>query len=393
MEAVGQLAGGVAHDFNNLLTAIIGYAELIVDRAQRDPIVRQNAILIGKAGEKAGTLTRQLLAFSRKQLLQPRVLDLNSLVNEMERLLQRVIGERFRIETIPDAVDGRVRADPGQLEQVLLNLGVNARDAMPEGGTVTIRTSNQHLEPEQARQISSILPGGAYVVLSVSDTGTGMDEATQAHIFEPFFTTKGPGKGTGLGLATVYGIVRQSGGAIGVESAVGRGTTFRIYLPYERAPIDHVKSVVPSPISAANSETILVVEDDAAVRQLVCDVLEDRGFKVLCAGNGPEAIRLARRHQGDIDLLVTDVVMPQISGPQLSKQLFQSRPDMKVLFVSGYSANDMGDHGVLAENIELLQKPFSPHTLLARIRQVLGSEKIWSADGDGVSAAQLHFHI
>jgi signal transduction histidine kinase/CheY-like chemotaxis protein len=395
MEAVGRLAGGVAHDFNNLLTAIIGYAELIANRsAQGDPLVRQNAMLIGRAGEQAATLTRQLLAFSRKQLLQPKVLDLNSLVFEMEKLLRRVIGEHFDVRTKPEAVDGRVKADPSQLEQVILNLGVNARDAMPNGGTLTISTSNKHLDATLAAQISRSLRPGDYVVLSVSDTGVGMDDEIKSRIFEPFFTTKGPGKGTGLGLATVYGIVRQSGGGISVESEPGRGTTFRIYLPYESSPIDHVKPPATRTSVSVNSETMLVVEDDDAVRQLVCDVLEANGYTVLCAADGPEAIRLANKNEGNIDLLVSDVIMPHMNGPELAATLSATRPEMRVLYVSGYSANDIGDHGVLKENVQILQKPFSPHTLLQRIREVLGNGDRWSADGRSrVDTSQLHLSI
>jgi signal transduction histidine kinase/ActR/RegA family two-component response regulator len=393
MEAVGRLAGGVAHDFNNLLTAIIGYAELIADRSQRDPLVKQNARLIGKAGEQAATLTRQLLAFSRKQLLQPKVLDLNHLVADMEKLLRRVIGEHFQLRTRSDAVDGRVKADPGQLEQVILNLSVNARDAMPTGGTVTIRTSNEHLDQARAAGISKSMPEGDYVVLSVTDTGTGMDDETKARIFEPFFTTKGPGKGTGLGLATVYGIVRQSGGGISVESEMGRGTIFRIYLPYERSTIDLVRPAAQEPVAGNNSETVLVVEDDDAVRQLVCDVLEEHGYTILCAPNGPEAIRMAEKYQEEIDLLVTDVVMPHMNGPELASRLSLTRPELKVLYVSGYSADDVGDHGVLHDKIEFLQKPFSPHALLQRMREVLSRENDWSADGERADTSQLQFSI
>ncbi len=393
MEAVGRLAGGVAHDFNNLLTAIIGYAELIVDRSGRDSQAKQDAALIRKAGEQAATLTRQLLAFSRKQLLQPKVLDLNTLVTDMEKLLERVIGEHFELHTRPDAVDGRVRADPSQLEQVILNLSVNARDAMPDGGTVTIRTSNEHLDLTRAAQISKSMVDGDYVVLSVTDTGTGIDDEVKARIFEPFFTTKSAGKGTGLGLATVYGIVRQSGGGISVESELGHGTTFRIYLPYQNAPIDEVRQTAQWPIGENNSETVLVVEDDEAVRRLVCDVLEEHGYTVLCARDGAEAIRLTSRFEGDIDLLVTDVIMPQMNGPELASRLCLTRPELKVLYVSGYSADDIGEHGVLRDDVQLLQKPFSPHTLLKRMREVLANDHGWSTNGQHVDPSQLQFSI
>ena len=371
MEAVGRLAGGVAHDFNNLLTAIIGYAELINDRDPADPLVRQHAELILKAGEQAAGLTRQLLAFSRKQLLQPKVIDLNQLVGEMEKLLRRVIGERFELQTLPEAQNGRVMADPTQLEQVVLNLGVNARDAMPTGGKLTIRTANVHLDERAAQRISASLHAGDYVELSVADTGTGMNEETQSHIFEPFFTTKGPGKGTGLGLATVYGIVRQSGGGISVESELGKGSTFRIFLPRESAPVAAAKPVAPAPDKTQNFETVLVAEDEEIVRDLVCDVLEEEGYNVICARDGIEALQMAREFDGRIHLLVSDVIMPQMNGPELAAQLTALRPDVKVLYVSGYSDNDIGDHGVVDMKIELLQKPFTPQVLARKVRDVI----------------------
>ncbi|PYK29508.1 MAG: hypothetical protein DME57_10060 [Verrucomicrobia bacterium] len=299
MEAVGRLAGGVAHDFNNLLTAIIGYAELIIKRAQKDPVVRQNSALIRKAGEQAASLTRQLLAFSRKQLLQPKVLDLNNLVTDVQALLHRVIGEHLQVRTEPAAADGRVLADPTQLEQVILNLGVNARDAMPNDGALTIRTSRTRLDQKKAKRISRSLRGGDYVVLTVEDTGTGMDAETKARIFEPFFTTKGPGKGTGLGLATVYGIVKQTGGGILVDTELGRGTTFHIYFPHEARPVEQTKSITVEPPAGSNSETVMVVEDDEIVRELVCEVLEDHGYTVLCAFDGPNAVKLAAFAAGD----------------------------------------------------------------------------------------------
>ncbi len=375
MEAVGRLAGGVAHDFNNLLTAIIGYAELIATRTSSNSLAKQNAELIRKAGEQAAALTRQLLAFSRKQILQPKVIDLNTLVLEMERLLRRVIGERFDLQSHPDAQNGRVRADPSQLEQVVLNLGVNARDAMPRGGKLIIRTENVRLDKKTAPQISTSLTPGDYVVLSVADTGAGMDEETMSHIFEPFFTTKGPGKGTGLGLATVYGIVRQTGGGISVESELGKGSTFRIYLPQELSPIDRSRTV-PAPIEKSqNFETVLVVEDEDIVRELVCEVLEDQGYNVLCARDGMEALPMAEDYDGEIHLLVSDVIMPQMNGHELAARLCALRPDMKVLYVSGYSDNEIGDHGELDPRYELLQKPFTPQTLARKIRDVISEAK------------------
>jgi signal transduction histidine kinase len=375
MEAVGRLAGGVAHDFNNLLTAIIGYAELISTRASSNTLARQNADLIRKAGEQAAALTRQLLAFSRKQLLQPKVIDLNTLVVEMERLLRRVIGERFHLESHPDAEIGRVKADPSQIEQVVLNLGVNARDAMPTGGKLIIRTQNVRLDQTTAPQISASLAPGDYVMLSVTDTGAGMDEETKSHIFEPFFTTKGPGKGTGLGLATVYGIVRQTGGGISVESELGKGSTFRIYLPLVTAPLDFTKTVAAPVEKTENFETVLVVEDEEIVRELVCEVLAEQGYNVICAADGIEALKVAADFDGTIHLLVTDVIMPHMNGHELAGKLSSIRQEMKVLYVSGYSDNDIGDHGELDPRFELLQKPFTPHTLARKIHDVLHEGK------------------
>ena len=371
MEAVGRLAGGVAHDFNNLLTAIIGYAELIATRSSSNSLAKQNAELIRKAGEQAAALTRQLLAFSRKQILQPKVIDLNALVVEMERLLRRVIGERFDLQSHPDAKNGRVKADPSQLEQVVLNLGVNARDAMPRGGRLIIRTENVMLDRTEAARLSDSLEAGEYVMLSVTDTGAGMDEETMSHIFEPFFTTKGPGKGTGLGLATVYGIVRQTGGGISVESEVGQGSVFRIYLPVESAPVDHTRVPLKPVEKSQNFETVLVVEDEDIVRELVCEVLEHQGYNVICARDGLEALSVAEEFDGEIHLLVTDVIMPHMNGHELAAKLCLIRPDMKVLYVSGYSDNDIGDHGDLDPRHELLQKPFTPQTLAAKIRDVI----------------------
>ena len=375
MEAVGRLAGGVAHDFNNLLTAIIGYAELIATRTSSNSLAKQNAELIRKAGEQAAALTRQLLAFSRKQILQPKVIDLNTLVVEMERLLRRVIGERFDLQSHPDADNGRVKADPSQLEQVVLNLGVNARDAMPRGGKLVIRTANVSLDRQAASELSASLKPGDYVELSVTDTGAGMDEETMSHIFEPFFTTKGPGKGTGLGLATVYGIVRQTGGGISVESELGKGSTFRIYLPVESAPVDFTRTPLLPVEKSDNFETVLVVEDEDIVRELVCEVLEHQGYNVLCARDGIEALNLAEDYDGEIHLLVTDVIMPHMNGHELAHKLTALRPDMKVLYVSGYSDNEIGDHGTLDPRYELLQKPFTPQVLARKIRDVIHEGK------------------
>jgi signal transduction histidine kinase/ActR/RegA family two-component response regulator len=367
LEAIGRLAGGIAHDFNNLLTAIIGYSELLKTRLAADPPSLEFIQIIHQAGAKAADLTKQLLAFSRKQLLMPRVLDLNVLVRDMEKLLQRVIGEhiRFRIET--RAQDARVHADPLQLEQVILNLGVNARDAMPGGGTLTVATENRAVIDAQH---DGPVPSSGYVALIVSDTGSGMDGATRERIFEPFFTTKGPGKGTGLGLSTVYGIVKQSGGGITVESEPGRGSCFSIFLPRETAPIDEIAPQPPL-IAPSNAETILVVEDEEVVRLLVCAVLQEAGYIVLCAGMPSEALKTAQNHPGTIDLLVTDVVMPEMHGPALARLITATRPGLKVLFVSGYSENDISDQGVIDPNLDVLQKPFTHQSLVRKIREIL----------------------
>ncbi len=375
MEAVGRLAGGIAHDFNNLLTAIIGYAELLTRRMQGDPEGRGNAEMILKAGQQAAGVTRQLLAFSRKQLLQPKVIDLNDVVAGIEKLLRRVIGEHITLETRPDASHGRVKADPTQLEQVILNLGVNARDAMPRGGRLTIATSNARLEDEDTRPEATVeLPTGDYVVLIVSDSGSGMDRATLTHIFEPFFTTKGAGHGTGLGLSTVYGIVTQSGGAVAVDSAPGRGSTFRIYLPAINAPLDPPSSVPAPPPRAHDSEIVLVVEDEEIVRELVCSVLVEQGYSVHCARHGADALKISKAAQArgeKIQLVISDVVMPEMSGPELVRQLASVQPEARVLYVSGYSENDISDQGILAADIRFLEKPFTPQTLARKVREVL----------------------
>ncbi len=370
MEAVGQLAGGVAHDFNNLLTAIIGYSDLLLDRVRGDRVSLQCAEMVRMAGDQAASLTRQLLAFSRKQILQPRVLEVSALVTNMEKLLRRLIGEHIELRTIIDAKDARIKADPGQLEQVLLNLGVNARDAMPQGGVLTIRTALADLGDDSSR-VQAGLSKGEYVLIAVSDTGEGMSKETQQHIFEPFFTTKNPGKGTGLGLATVYGIVKQSGGGISVESAVGHGTSFRIYLPREHAPVDPPRAAVDSVAPTKKCETLLVVEDEEIVRKLVCDVLEKYGYRVLCAERGSEALRMAAETAGPIHLLITDVVMPEMSGPELARRLTLVRPETRVLYVSGYSEEEL--HAPKEFEIEVLQKPFAPHVLAQRVRDLLAS--------------------
>ncbi|MDP9099141.1 MAG: ATP-binding protein [Verrucomicrobiota bacterium] len=371
LEAVGRLAGGIAHDFNNLLTAIIGYSELIENRGS--PTSREHAQLIRKAGEQAAALTRQLLAFSRKQLLEPRVLDLNVLVDDMERLLQRVIGESIHIVIDPIRAGARVRADPSQLEQVLLNLGVNARDAMPRGGTLRIATQQRELGREEIVARGIDVPPGDYILLVVSDTGSGMDDETRSHIFEPFFTTKGPGKGTGLGLATVYGIVKQSGGGITVESTPGQGSTFTIFLPATAEPLDAAE-VAPAEQKTNGSETVLVVEDEEVVRQLICTVLGEAGYQILEAKSPDDALRLARERKEPVHLLVTDIVMPGMNGPALARALATHQPSIKILYVSGYSDNDISAHGVVDPGLFVLQKPFTQQSLSRKVRELLDND-------------------
>jgi PAS domain S-box-containing protein len=371
MEAIGTLAGGVAHDFNNLLTIISGYSELLFGMARADDPAREFLREIKQAGERATALTRQLLAFSRKQVLAPTVLDLNNIVGEMEKMFRRLIGEDIDLAISLEEKLGPVRADPGQMEQVLLNLVVNARDAMPAGGKLTIETRNTILDASYAQSHADIKPG-RYVLLAVSDTGCGMDKATLAKIFEPFFTTKGIGKGTGLGLSTVYGIVKQSGGGIQVYSEPGQGSCFKIYLPRlkEPAPADRGRSapfIIPQ-----GTETILLVEDDDRVRQLARMALEAVGYTILEAPNGGEALELSAAHRGPIHLLVTDVVMPQMNGRQLAAQLTSTRPDMKVLYLSGYTDDAIVRHGVLEKGLAFLQKPFTPAVLARKVREVLG---------------------
>ncbi|MEX1182052.1 MAG: PAS domain S-box protein [Gemmatimonadota bacterium] len=372
MEAVGRLAGGVAHDFNNLLTVILGTAELMLfDTPATDP--RQAELgEIRSAGERAAALTRQLLAFSRKQVLDVRVVDLNDLVVNLDRLLRRVIGEDVHLRTLPWVGLGAARADPGQIEQVILNLAINSRDAMPDGGTITIETANVELDETYAATHSPVQIG-AYVMLALSDTGTGMTAATRAQIFEPFFTTKPAGKGTGLGLATVYGIVNQSGGHIWVYSEPGQGTTFKIYLPRVDASVDEAATDSARSEPLTGTEFILVVEDDDTVRNVTSRMLEARGYRVLLAGAGAEALKLVEQHAGQISLLISDVVMPDMSGRELADRLAQIRPDMRVLFVSGYTDDTIAHHGVLEQGVNFLQKPFTPDALARMVRRVLDS--------------------
>jgi two-component system, cell cycle sensor histidine kinase and response regulator CckA len=369
MEAVGQLAGGIAHDFNNLLTVIIGRSDRVHRHIGPDSAFRDDLELITTTGMRAASLTRQLLAFSRNQMLQPEVLDLNVVVRNTTGMLRRLIGEHIRLDTVlPDSL-GAVRADPAQVEQVIMNLVVNARDAMPDGGTVTIATADVRVDDGLVER--SDLGAGPFVRLEVSDTGCGMDAGVQAHLFEPFFTTKAPGKGTGLGLATVYGIVKQHGGAIYVDSVVGKGTTFSIYLPRATGRLGVWSATAPTP--ERGRETILLVEDEAAVRDLAAEILLEYGYTVLTAV--PDgALTLVARHPGDIHLLLTDVIMPQISGPVLAANVLRLRPETRVLFMSGYTDDAIVPKGVLDDPSRLLMKPFRAGELLAKVREILDRE-------------------
>ena len=375
MQAIGELAGGVAHDFNNLLMVVKGHAQLLIERLPEASPLRAGVQQMEKAADRAAALTRQLLAFSRKQVLQPRVLDMNEVVAGMIRMFSRVIGENIEMAFLPGGNLARVKADPAQIEQVLLNLVVNARDAMPEGGRLTIETSNIVLDRGYAATHASVEPG-RYVMLSVTDTGCGMDDRTKARIFEPFFTTKGPGKGTGLGLATVYGVVKQSGGYIYVYSEVNHGTTFKIYLPQVTAELDKPATETDPRGHARGTETILFVEDEQSVRDLVREFLGATGYCVLEAADGAQALRVAETHPGPIHLLVTDVVMPHLSGPELASKLAPNRPEMKVLFISGYTDDTVFRHGVLEGGVAFLQKPFNLKALAQRIREVLSGQPV-----------------
>jgi PAS domain S-box-containing protein len=368
MEAVGQLAGGIAHDFNNLLTVISGYSQIVLTKLPPGE-EREQVDQIYKAGERAARLTRQLLAFSRKQVLEPRVLDLNVVVDEAGKMLRRLIGEDIILTTVLASDLNAVKVDAGQIEQVIINLVVNARDAMPQGGQVTIETRNVDLDEGYARLHMEVRPG-KYVLLAVSDTGCGMDEATKARIFEPFFTTKRLGEGTGLGLATVYGIVKQSGGHLSVYSEVGHGTSFKIYLPIVRDTVPTDESLHGMRVSIHGSESVLLVEDEEAVRGLSRMALQMYGYTVIEACNADDAIRIGKEHSGPIHLLATDVVMPGMSGRQLAESL-RSLRKLRVLFLSGYTDDAVVRHGVLEAEADFLQKPFTPTSLANKVRQIL----------------------
>jgi signal transduction histidine kinase/DNA-binding response OmpR family regulator len=370
MEAIGQLAGGVAHDFNNLLTAINGYSSLALQRANPDSRTKTYLEEIKKAGDRAANLTRQLLAFGRKQMLKPVALNLNEVVFDMNKMLRRLIGEDIKFDAKLDPQLKKIKADPGQIEQVLVNLVVNSRDAMPQGGALTIETANFEVDQQYTGKLLALPPGG-YVMLAVSDTGCGMSIETKARIFEPFFTTKDKGRGTGLGLSTVYGIVKQSGGNIWVYSEPNRGTTVKVYLPHfdcdkEQAECPGVEKAAPR-----GSETILLVEDEDVVRGLARQILQQAGYNVLDAGSGDEALRMCREHSDPIHLLLTDVVMPETSGKEIAQSLTSLRPGTCVLFMSGYTDDAIVHHGVLDSNVEFIQKPFTPVALARKVREVL----------------------
>ena len=384
MEAVGRLAGGVAHDFNNLLTVITGYSQIQMEETQAGTSLHDHAQQVYEASQRAAALTRQLLAFSRQQVLQPQILNLNNILQSMQKMLSRLIGEDIRVRTLCAPDLPQVRIDPAQIEQVILNLAINARDAMPKGGLLTLETDHAELDETYVKQHPDVVPGD-YVRLTVSDNGIGMDQKTVTRIFEPFFTTKDTGKGTGLGLATVYGVVKQSGGHITVYSEPGLGTTFRLYFPVEAK--SNVEGSVQRHSTGSDKrgeETILVVEDDQALRDLACSILETQGYKVLMAQNPDEVQHICREHGQGIDLLLTDVIMPGLSGRDVANMCASMIPELKVLYMSGYTSDVIMHHGVLDEGLAFLQKPFTPVALTAKVRQVLDGESLDHGSTSGI---------
>ena len=371
MEAIGKLAGGVAHDFNNLLTTIMGYTDIMLMQIDQESPLRSSMEEIKRASDRAASLTNQLLAFSRKQMIQPVVLNINRAIAEMDKMLRRLIGEDIDLATILEPELWKIKFDAGQMDQVVMNLAVNAKDAMPKGGKLTIETANVDLDEVYARQHGIKLKPGPFVVLAVSDTGMGIDEETQSRIFEPFFTTKENGKGTGLGLSTVYGIVNQSGGFIWVYSEPGRGTMFKIYLPKTKEEEAFVAEAQMQPQNLEGNETILLAEDEDSARKLMRSALQEYGYWVLEAQDGREALQLSEHHKGPIHLLLTDVVMPRMSGRELAEHLQPLQPKMKVLYMSGYTDNAIVHHGVLESGMQFIQKPFTPKVLVSKIRRVL----------------------
>ena len=380
MEAVGRLAGGVAHDFNNHLGIIIGYSERLLQRLGSGDPLRRHVGMIKEAALRSATLTQQLLAFGRRQVLEPRILDLNAVVSELTKMLRPLIGENIELVTSLDPPLGKVKADPAQIDQVIMNLAVNARDAMPQGGRLTIETADVELDEGYAGRHATVVPG-PYVMLAVTDTGIGMDRETQDHIYEPFYTTKEQAKGTGLGLATVYGIVKQSGGYIWVYSEPGQGATFKIYLPRVEKDIPKANTEqVPYP-TLHGAETVLVVEDEGILRELACEFLRGGGYQVLDSSNGAEAIQISGKHPGPIHLLLTDGVMPGMSGRQLAKHLLDARVGLKVLYMSGYTDDVVLRNGMLESDMAFLQKPFTRDCLLLRVRQVLDGKQRGEEEG------------
>ena len=367
---IGQLAGGIAHDFNNILMVIKGYSDFALQKLAAEDPIREDIDEIKSAGRRASALTRQLLAFSRKQILQPQTLNLNDLILNIDKMLRRMIGENIELITLPHPDLWYVKVDPGQIEQIIVNLSVNARDVMPDGGVLTIETANVHLDPTYAREHSDTQPG-SYVMLAISDTGCGMDEETQQQIFEPFFTTKEKGKGTGLGLSTVYGIVKQSNGNIWVYSEPEKGTTFKIYFPRTSEPVETEKQEKTSLSSLSGSETILIVEDDKNVRSIIIRTLQMYGYTVLEASHGQEALQISKEYGQEIHLLLTDVIMPGMSGRTVAERMAPLFPSIKVLFMSGYTDNAIVHHGILDKGVELIQKPFVPAALAKRVRELL----------------------
>jgi signal transduction histidine kinase/CheY-like chemotaxis protein len=372
LEAIGRLSGGIAHDFNNLMTAVVGYSDLLTMKLVHDSDICKDIEQIKKAGQSAASLSRQLLAFSRKQILQPRVVDLNHIVDDIDKVLQRVIGEDISLITVLEPQLGYISVDPGQMEQVIMNIAVNARDAMPNGGKLTIETGNVYQDERYAQKYLGFQPG-SYVMLAMTDTGTGMDEETKSHIFEPFFTTKEEGKGTGLGMSTVYGIVRQSNGHIFVYTEPGRGTTFKIYLPRIEGNAEPEEKEELAVKVLNGTETLLVVEDNDSVRNLARKVLGDYGYTILEAEDGESALKLSEAHEGSIHLMLVDIVMPGISARDLVGRLKTFRPQMKVLYMSGYTENAIVHQGILTPGTPFLQKPFTPVGLVSKVREVLDS--------------------
>jgi two-component system, cell cycle sensor histidine kinase and response regulator CckA len=388
MESLGTFSGGIAHDFNNLLTVIKGYSYLALNDPEIHPKVRESVDEINKAAGRASALIERLLAFSRQQIRQPRVVSLNEIASSLQKMLGRLIGEDVEIQLrlCPDL--GPVKADRGQIEQVLMNLAANARDAMPSGGTLIVETCNVNVNRSSVGPDLNV-PPGAYALLAVSDNGHGMDVRTRARIFEPFFTTKPPGKGTGLGLATVYGIVEQSGGHVCVQSEQGMGTTFRIYLPRVNEPVESLAQSATLVALQQGHQTILLVDDDVQLRELTRTILAGSGYTVLAAESGEEAERIAELHRGSLDLLLTDVVMPRTSGCEVARRICRERPETRVLYMSGYPGDAIAHHGLLDAGISFLQKPFAPHRLVEKVREVLNAPVNARAESSSPSSMNI----